>query len=128
MSEINEELIEQLLSRKLEAESAEVYIQRFYGKIYSVQDVADALGLGYHSLRKKFKQKTGQSIGKYLIETKVENARILLEQTNLSVKEIAFQVGFKDPSQFSKVFKRYMSVSPWIYRTSKRALRRENLN
>lgn len=119
MSEISQEVIQQLLDQKLEAESAKLYIQGHYGKIYSVQDVADALGLGYHSLRKKFKHTTGQSIGQFLTETKMEKAKILFQRTNLSVKEIAFQVGFKDPSHFSKAFKKYVGVPPWEFKHRK---------
>ena len=128
MSEIDEELIAGFLDQKLEAEAAKLYVQRYYGKIYTVQDVADALDLGYHSLRKKFKHNTGQSIGQFLMNTKIENAKIFLQETNLSVKEIAFKVGFTDPSHFSKIFKKYVGTSPREYKTRKRNDQVKNLN
>ena len=118
MSENLEEVIRGLLSRKLEAEAARIYIQRCCGQIMSGQDVAAALGLGYHSLRKKFKHTTGQSIGQFLIRTKIEKAQTLLRETNFSVKEIAFQVGFGDPSHFSKVFKKRVGKTPVEFRAS----------
>ena len=123
MSENEEGLIENLLSQKLEAESASMYIKFYCGKIQSAHDVADALGIGYHSLRKKFKHTIGRSIGKFIIETKIEQAMELFQKTNLSIKEVSFDVGFRDPSHFSKIFKKYVGVPPLEYKTSKRDLK-----
>ncbi|UCE17949.1 MAG: helix-turn-helix transcriptional regulator [Gemmatimonadota bacterium] len=128
MSESTDEVIEQLLSQKLEAESARIYIRCYYGKMVSAHDVADALGLGYHCLRKKFKNKTGQSIGHFLIQTKLEGAKELFQKTNLSVKEVSFEVGFRDPSHFSKMFKKYVGVPPLEYKTNKDDSQHEHLN
>ena len=121
-------VIEQLLSQKLEAESARIYILCYYGKVVSAHDVADALGLGYHCLRKKFKDKTGQSIGHFLIQTKIEGAKELFQKTNLSVKEVSFEVGFRDPSHFSKIFKKYTGASPLEFKISQGASKGDGLN
>ena len=123
-----DDVIERLLSQKLEAESARIYILWYYGKTVSAHDVADALGLGYHCLRKKFKHETGQSIGHFLIETKIEAAKELFLKTNLSVKEVSFEVGFRDPSHFSKIFKKYTGASPLEFKASRSTSKDEGLN
>ena len=128
MTENDHEVIEQLLSQKLVAESASMYIERYYGEVLSAHDVADALGLGYHSLRKKFKQKTGRSIGQFLLLTRIEGAKRLFHETDLSVKEVSFEVGFRDPSHFSKIFKKYVGESPSKFKGGGRDSNVENLN
>ncbi|MEM6395137.1 MAG: AraC family transcriptional regulator [Bacteroidota bacterium] len=68
------------------------------------------------ALYKIFKEKTGYSIMHFFGLIKVQKACELMNLTNQSIKEISFGLGFQDPLYFSRVFKKYMGVSPKQYR------------
>ncbi|MFT6028611.1 MAG: AraC family transcriptional regulator of arabinose operon [Oleiphilaceae bacterium] len=55
---------------------------------------------------------------KYFIELKMEHACFLLEQTSLSMAEIAYQVGYDDALYFSRVFRKVLGLAPSTYRKS----------
>ncbi len=69
----------------------------------------------YHYCR-LFKQQTGRSPWQYITERKLERARELLLATQLSVKEVACQLGFNTPDYFSRLFARHTGVTPSEYR------------
>ena len=63
-----------------------------------------------------FKQKTGTTPQKYIMERRVEMAKRLIEQTDMKFADIAAQLGFCDAAHLSKIFKKYYSLSPQEYR------------
>jgi AraC family transcriptional regulator len=69
----------------------------------------------YHFTR-LFKQTTGRAPHQYLIHHRLERAKKLLRQKQLSIAQIAVKVGFTDQGHFSKCFSRYMGASPKAYR------------
>jgi AraC family transcriptional regulator len=52
----------------------------------------------------------------YINQKRVEKGKYLLEHTQFSVGEISEEVGFKDELYFSRVFKKYVGISPLAYR------------
>lgn len=79
---------------------------------FSVEDLAQKAGFSRSTLHRKLKKLTGQSAGDRITETRLKQAKDLLENDVATVSEIAFQVGFSDPSYFTKVFKKYFHISP----------------
>ncbi len=67
---------------------------------------------------KKFKEKTGYTPIKYLTNKKINEAKLLLEHSQIPVNEIMEKVGFSDPAYFSKTFKKAIGCSPRAYRES----------
>lgn len=67
-------------------------------------------------LYKLFKKETGFSVGEYIIRYRVERASMMLKRSDMSIKNIAIAVGFMDQLYFSKIFKKYMHMSPTAYR------------
>jgi transcriptional regulator GlxA family with amidase domain len=59
-----------------------------------------------------FKAHIGYSPKDYFTRLQMHKASQLLENSNLTVKEIAYQVGYEDPLHFSRVFKRINELSP----------------
>lgn len=59
----------------------------------------------------------GESLGAYISRSRVETAAKLLRYSQLTIEEIAYNVGFETPSSFSKAFKKHFEVSPTYYRT-----------
>lgn len=52
----------------------------------------------------------------YLNSFRIEHAKAKLKDSNLSVNEIAYSVGFQDARYFSKLFKKYVGITPKDYR------------
>lgn len=101
------------------------YVRRvkdFIGAAYMqnirVEQIADAMNLDRRYLSRLFKEKTGQSVKEYLIAVRMEEAKRHLE-TGASVAESARLVGYDDVCNFSKMFKRYMGVSPGQWKREK---------
>ncbi len=59
----------------------------------------------------------GESIGAYISRSRVETAAKLIRYSQLTIEEIAYNVGFETPSSFSKAFKKHFDVSPTYYRS-----------
>lgn len=81
-----------------------------------VADYAALLNITPNHLNKVVKQITGKSPTKWIDETLVLEAKVLLYQTNASINEIAASLGIFDPSYFSRVFKKYEGQSPLAFR------------
>ena len=65
----------------------------------------------YHFLR-LFKQSMGTTPHQYILQRRIDQAKYLLEQTELSIAEIAFRVGFCDQSHLTRCFKRLLGMTP----------------
>jgi two-component system response regulator YesN len=63
-----------------------------------------------------FREELGITFVEYLTMVRMEEAKKLLMDPSLSVVAVASQVGYEDASYFSKVFKKYVGVSPNRYR------------
>ena len=83
----------------------------------TVQFLADKLNVSPSYLSDMLRSITGQSAQKYIQIFIIEKAKELLSTTNLSVKEIAYILGFEYPQSFSKMFKKKIKTTPLKYRT-----------
>ncbi|RZM29011.1 MAG: AraC family transcriptional regulator [Pedobacter sp.] len=83
---------------------------------YSAQQAASELCVGYSSFRKLFKSYTGLSPGQYYLQLKIEKAKNMLTNTNLSVKQISYELNFESNFYFSKIFKEKTGLRPTEYR------------
>ena len=79
---------------------------------FSVEDLAGKAGLSRSMLHRKLKKLTGKSASDRITETRLKHAKNLLENDVATVSEIAYRVGFNDPSYFNRVFKKHFNVSP----------------
>jgi AraC-like DNA-binding protein len=71
----------------------------------TIQQIAQDLGVSYSNFRKLFKEYTGISPALYQQDLKLQRAKELLSTTDLSIKEIAYQLNFESPDYFSAKFK-----------------------
>ncbi len=95
-------------------------IEKHYKEYHKVSDYADILSVTSDYLNKSVKSFTGKSAKEYITDRiLLEAKRILLftEQTN---KELAYDLGFEEPSHFSNFFKKSNGVSPIDFRNSAR--------
>ncbi|MEB3799972.1 AraC family transcriptional regulator [Flavobacterium columnare] len=77
---------------------------------------AQKLNLTTRELTLLIKSKTGKTTQKVLHEKLIALAKSKLFNSNLSVKEIAYELGFEDPLYFSRIFKQHTLVSPKDFR------------
>jgi len=97
---------------------AKTYIHDHYRESFSLEDVADYVELTPTYFTKLFKEQTQQTFIDYVTDFRIEKSKELLRQTNLSLKEIAYEVGYKDPNYYSRVFKKWTNLSPKQYRST----------
>jgi transcriptional regulator GlxA family with amidase domain len=78
----------------------------------AVTELARRVNLSRSRLTHLFRAEVGCSPARYLREARLDRARHLVEETLLSIKEIMAQVGFNDPSHFSRDFSKRHGASP----------------
>ncbi|MDJ1466546.1 helix-turn-helix domain-containing protein [Cytophagaceae bacterium DM2B3-1] len=81
-----------------------------------VTDYASLLNISPNHLNKAVKLITGKSPSRWIDEAIVLEAKALLSQSDLSVNEVAAEVGLLDASYFSRLFKRYAGMAPGQFR------------
>ncbi|HET8889018.1 MAG TPA: helix-turn-helix transcriptional regulator [Candidatus Angelobacter sp.] len=81
-----------------------------------IQDLALECNLSESHLQHLFKESTGLGLGRLLIEKRMRRAAELLEQTDLSIKEIAWTVGYEHTSSFTRAFERHFREAPRCFR------------
>ncbi len=97
-------------------EKAESFINRNYMKDLSLDDISRYCNISSYYFSKLFKQETGENYVEYLSRVRIENAKKMLSDSEASIKEISYSVGFSDPNYFSRAFKKYEGVSPTEYK------------
>jgi AraC-like DNA-binding protein len=85
-------------------------------KAYRVQDYADAQSLHPNYLSNVIKIKTGKPIGTWITEKTISEARALLQNSTIAIKEIAYRLGFSESTHFSNYFKKHTGLSPVLFR------------
>ncbi len=85
-----------------------------------IAELAEQLGLSARTLNRRFHQATGSSPQQWLQGLRVSEARDLLRHSNLSLSEIAWQLGYQDVSHFGKLFREHSGMSPGRYRQAVR--------
>lgn len=102
--------------RKTYTARAMEYVDVNYSRGVTVEELAADLGLTRKYLSRLFKDETGISPQQYLLKYRLDKASELLRTTALSVKEVSYSVGYKDPLLFSRMFKQLFGLSPRQYR------------
>lgn len=85
-------------------------------KPFRVQDYADAQNLHPNYLNNVIKSKTGKTVSTWIAEKTITEAKALLRNSSISIKEIAYQLGFTESAHFSNYFKKHTDLTPVLYR------------
>ena len=95
--------------------NALTYLRENTNMPYDASQTAAAVGLSQSHLRALFEKWVGQSPQQFHTHCRIDEARRLLYQNNLTISEIALRVGFHDPRYFSRVFKQVTGMPPSQY-------------
>ncbi|OAN74640.1 AraC family transcriptional regulator [Sulfitobacter sp. EhC04] len=82
----------------------------------NLNDLSDVARLGRRTFMRRFAKATSLNPTEYIQQARVAKARGVLELTNRPLDQVAWEVGYKDPSAFSKIFQRISGVSVSAYR------------
>lgn len=105
----------------LVAETIREYIRNNYMNEISMQDAARLMNYSDAYFCKLFKQCFDQNFTSYLTHFRVSEAKKLLMDRSISVKDVSMRVGYYDSNYFAKVFKRITGMIPSEYRDSETA-------
>ena len=87
----------------------------------SAGDVANHLSLSSRQLNRILKSSTDLSVNRLINEMRIKEAKRRIEQTDLSLSEIALLCGFNSPTHFNLTFKKLTGITPTLYRQRTRA-------
>jgi len=98
--------------------TAQQWLERNFSHNVSMAAVAADISMSPRNFSRRFKKATGDSPSQYLQRVRIEAAKELLRDTDISVAEVGYQVGFSDLSYFSRIFNRHEGCLPHSYRLS----------
>ena len=96
-------------------EQAKAIIRSNIQNEITVDEVAELVRMHSDYLSRVFKRKEGISLKEYLIHAKMERAKVLL-RTEMSIKEVCFEIGYSDPNYFSRSFKKHTGLTASEYK------------
>lgn len=84
---------------------------------FNISELSKLAGMSPSSFKRAFVKEFNDSPRHYILNKRIEKAKLLLKNTNLSLSEIAYDIGFNDSLYFSRIFKKRTGVSPSLFRT-----------
>ncbi|WP_281890655.1 AraC family transcriptional regulator [Paenibacillus sp. YYML68] len=94
------------------AEQTRAYITNHYAEELRVADIAKHIGFSNNYVGHMFKQRYGCTISRYIQEVRIGKAKQFMAYTEITLKEMALQIGFKNIHHFNRVFKQLEGISP----------------
>lgn len=91
------------------------YLEEHLEEKNTIQTLSNKFCISSTSLKAAFRQKTGVSIHRWILEKRMQRAAYLLQNTDCSILQISQAVGYEGSSQFAQQFKRRYGVSPKQY-------------
>lgn len=98
------------------AELTRLYVYENFREKITMKDICAALGRTKSAICPAFKEKYGITVMDYLAGLRIDEAKKMLLETDMTVSEISDDIGFSDTSYFSKVFLKIVGITPTHYR------------
>ncbi|MDE6673333.1 MAG: AraC family transcriptional regulator [Acetatifactor sp.] len=104
------------MNKKYIVEQIVSYFEDHYSEKISLDTIAENMYLSPFYISKIFKSETGDTPIRHLINIRLERAKEMLMQEEMSIQKVAAAVGYEDAYHFSKLFKKYYGKSPLQFR------------
>ncbi|MVP01015.1 response regulator [Paenibacillus lutrae] len=101
--------------QRKEIAEAQLYVLRSVNRRITQEEVAEYLHLNPSYFSRLFKRETGENFVEFVTRTKMEKAKELIDQTDVTVAELAELLGYDNKSYFLKCFKNYSGLTPGEY-------------
>lgn len=105
-------------SAKNRLEPAFKYIEQNIGSVIRISDLERLLNFSKEHIIRLFKTETGRTPAEYITDFKIKKAMEMLKDNTLSITDISKNLGFANPSHFSKSFKTRLKITPMQYKKS----------
>ena len=98
-------------------DEANAIVERDFASDLSLDDIARRVASSRRQLQRAYAEIGGTTFRDYLTQVRMQRAAELLESRALTVREVAHRVGYRQPAQFAKAFRRHRGVSPSDFRS-----------
>jgi len=92
------------------------YMEQHITSPVSLDELIDVSGMSASTLTRAFRRSTGLSPISYHLRMRIDRARALLQDTQLTITDIAYELGFSDSNYFSRQFRKIVGIPPRMYR------------
>jgi AraC family transcriptional regulator len=92
------------------------YIHDHIGEGFSLETLASVVGMSQFHFARMFKQSTGLTPHQYLVEQRLEKAKKLLVDSDLTISDVAYNCGFASQSHLTRLFRKHLNTTPKGYR------------
>ncbi len=110
----------EFFSRSILTEQVKYLIRQNYSESLSLSDIAASVFANPSYLSRVFKEETGIPLSHYINQVRIQNAMVLLEDTEELIIDIAVACGYNYIPHFNRVFKEHTGMTPGAYRKSRR--------
>jgi Response regulator containing CheY-like receiver domain and AraC-type DNA-binding domain len=112
------QFIEALMNQKSgnALDEIKIYIQQHHFEDFNLKELSGMFYINSVYLGQLFKKSTGECFHDYINRIRIDNAKRLLDETNMSINEISEKVGYKYLDHFYRKFKKILGVNPGEYR------------
>lgn len=107
------------IDRKFVSEFSGIVERNIANENFGVDDICKEIGVSRVQLYRKVKAILGYNINEYILEVRMQKAKYLLLNEDLSIAEVSYKVGFSSQAYFSTVFKSKFSVTPKAFKENK---------
>lgn len=99
-------------------QQALTYVQRHFGEVLRLQDVARSCRMNLYEFSRSFKRTYGLTFREYLCQYRLKLSQEMLTNPNVTISEVANAAGFRNASHFTRLFHQRIGVTPSQYRTN----------
>lgn len=92
------------------------YLNEHYTEDLLYEEVAEKIGISYSYLRKIVKDTTGKSLNDYINKIRIEKVKVLLITTEMTIEQIAKEVGYHNVQSITRYFKKFEGITPTEFR------------
>ena len=95
---------------------AQEYIRQNFRRDLALEEVAQKAGISPYYFSKLFKEEVGMNFTEYLTGLRIDMAKELLLNRELSIKQVCVDSGYANPNYFSRIFKKWTGITPTEFR------------